>query len=254
MIILAIDPATRTGWAESTIEAARALAGGSMTVLGTGGVSSGALDLGPFPGRAARPAVAAEWTKGRPAVSEEWSRGRPARPPRISKKDGRVLDPGHPGRAPEILREGKPAVLPRLLREARPAEPAVPAEPPGARFARLRDFLERRAVAAVAARQPLAIVAEGALPNHRNEDASRCAYGLSAVLREFSVTFAVRLEEIKPYDLQRWVLGRQAKPKSTEMLDAARARLGFSGEDDNEADALWLLAWAGENLREGEGR
>jgi hypothetical protein len=36
-------------------------------------------------------------------------------------------------------------------------------------------------------------------------------------------------------------LGNAKKP---EMIAAARARLGYRGADDNEADALWLLAYA----------
>jgi hypothetical protein len=52
---------------------------------------------------------------------------------------------------------------------------------------------------------------------------------------------------VVPSALKRYATGRGNASKD-EMKAAARARLGFVGEDDNEADALWLRAMGCDGL------
>lgn len=180
MKILAIDLATRTGWASAW----------------PGGQSSGVLELKPASAIAGKAAV----------------------PPKLAKRDGRVLRPG------------RPPIL------------AVEAEPEAARFGKLLAWLY-----ASATRMDV-IVSEAPLKHHKGARAAEIALGLAGVLRAFAHWQRVRHVEIDPYDLQRFALGKKADTKQDEMLHEARRRLGYAGTDDNEADALHLLAWAREHV------
>lgn len=175
-MILAIDPASTTGWAWHDGRERR----------------SGAIDL--------RPKKA---TKGKPALAE------------IRTKKG------------------------ILKREARPAIPPTDDEPEVMRIFRFRDFLEE-----VHRERPIdLLVHEAPLDHHAGAKAAQVAWELRTTMVLFASAHNVPREEIKPFDVQRHALGRAARPKSTEMLDAARAFFGYAGSEHNEADAIVILDW-----------
>ena len=118
--------------------------------------------------------------------------------------------------------------------------PPTPAEPDEARLWKLHDALREGERAT-----PVTLmVHECALMHHASARAAQIAHELQATLKLWARANGVRRVELTPLDLQRFALGRAAKPKTDDMLNAARARLGYAGKDDNEADALWLLEWA----------
>ena len=173
-MILAIDPASTTGWAWFDGQETR----------------SGAIDL--------RPRKA---TKGKPALAE------------IRTKKG------------------------VLKREARPAIPPTDDEPEVMRIFRFRDFLND-----IHQVRPIDfLVHESPLEHHAGAKAAQVAWELRTTMVLFASEHNIPREEIKPFDLQRHALGRAARPKSNDMLDAARAFFGYAGHEHNEADAIVIL-------------
>jgi len=95
------------------------------------------------------------------------------------------------------------------------------------------------------------VVVEGAAGFQRGKSAVEASHKFRAVVellagytqRNKPFNFpAIKYTEIQPNDLKQWALGKRSGDK-IEMIEAAQ-RLGYEGEDDNEADS-WLLAkWA----------
>ena len=155
---------------------------------------------------------------------------KPGRPAKVAKRDGRILSP---------------AVDP---------VPAVEAEPDHARWGKLEALLWTLADALCPESDgDLVLVAESALVHHASQRSAQLAHEAHGVLKAWSLRAApdlcrsCRYVEVPPVDIKRLATGRGNAEKH-EMVAAARARLGFEGDDDNTADALWLLEWARRNV------
>jgi Holliday junction resolvasome RuvABC endonuclease subunit len=70
---------------------------------------------------------------------------------------------------------------------------------------------------------------------------------LGGVIRMALWNAGIRYIDIAPTKLKMYALGA-GKGSKTDMVVAARDRLGYEGTDDNEADALWLYAIAADLL------
>ena len=151
---------------------------------------------------------------------------KPGRPAKVAKRDGRILSP------------------------AVAAIPAVDAEHDDQRLVHLWAHLDELARDGCSCGTDpdccITLVHEGPLPHHASQRAAQLAFWWQAalILWAHRAGPGVRRVEVTPLDLQRFVLGRRATTGANEMLDAARDRLGYTGGDDNEADALWFLEWA----------
>ena len=91
------------------------------------------------------------------------------------------------------------------------------------------------------------VVCEGARGFMKGKDAVRVSNELRGVVKAFCHSHGLQYVEVQPQDLQRFVTGRCQVPKE-EMLGLAKERYGYTGDDDNAADALHLLAWARKHL------
>ena len=122
-----------------------------------------------------------------------------------------------------------------------PPVPAIDAEPDDERLVKLDAMLSRltRGVAA----EDLVLIHEGPLKHHAGARAAQLAFWWQACIALWCRECGVCRVEVPPIDLQRFVLGRGATNGAGELLAAARSQLGYAGNDDNAADALWLLAW-----------
>ena len=66
---------------------------------------------------------------------------------------------------------------------------------------------------------------------------------LGGVVRLLLFERAVPFVEVAPASLKKYATGKGNAPKAAVLAEAIR-RLGYGGNDDNEADALWLRAMA----------
>lgn len=123
---------------------------------------------------------------------------------------------------------------------------ARPAEPDEARLWKLHATLTTTHTM----RPVTLLVHERALQHHASARSAQIAHELQAALKLWAWQYGVRRVDLSPLDLQRFALGRAARPKSDDMLQVAKVRLGYAGTDDNEADALLLLEWARVHGRE----
>lgn len=142
--------------------------------------------------------------------------GKPGRPAVLAKKDGRVL---------------KPAVA---------EVPAVEAEPEHARCGKMFALVER--LWREAPDYPTVVV-EGAAAFQRGKAAVRVSHELRGAIKVTCWHEGMPYVEVQPMDLKRHATGRFNADK-TDMLAAARAKLGYAGDDEDVADALWVLDWA----------
>lgn len=105
------------------------------------------------------------------------------------------------------------------------------------RLATIRDF-----VAAAVLDEPVPVdlvVIEGYAYGRNN---NREILGeLGGVIRLLLWENDVRYLDVPPSTLKMYATGKGNAGK-TEVVIAARERLGYSGHDDNEADAMWLYA------------
>lgn len=94
---------------------------------------------------------------------------------------------------------------------------------------------------------------EQSLAVHRGGHAAALAHGLTAIVQEEAAARGVEVTSIAPSALKKHATGR-GNAKKPEVLSAARARWGRGEDlaDDNEADALCILAWVLEEIGEGE--
>lgn len=95
------------------------------------------------------------------------------------------------------------------------------------------------------------IVIEGAAAFQRGKAAVEASHKFRAVVeliagytqRNTSEKFPkVKYKEIQPNDLKQFALGKRSGDKP-EMIDAAQ-KLGYEGNDDNEADSYLIANWA----------
>lgn len=122
-------------------------------------------------------------------------------------------------------------------------------ESPGMRWLRfgawVREIVRLGGLAAgdvIAYEQPLSA--------HRGGAAAQVAHGLATKVQEVAADLGLELSCVGPAALKKHATGR-GNAKKPQMIDAARARWpGQAIEDDNQADALLVLAWALEDVGE----
>jgi Holliday junction resolvasome RuvABC endonuclease subunit len=121
-------------------------------------------------------------------------------------------------------------------------------ESPGMRWLRLRKWL--REVIALGGLTPTrgVIAYEQAVFHHRGASAAAVAHGMAAVAQEVAAELAIELACVTPAELKKFATGK-GNAKKDAMLAAARERWPSKAiADDNEADALWVLEWALQEL------
>lgn len=84
-------------------------------------------------------------------------------------------------------------------------------------------------------------------PNSRNWAASCVAYGLRAIALLECHRNTIDAVEVSPAEAKKAATGK-GNAKKHEVLAAARARWGDGVATEDEADALWALAFALENV------
>ncbi len=85
------------------------------------------------------------------------------------------------------------------------------------------------------------IVCEGAAGFMRGKAAIEASHKFRAVIELFCAIHVVELVMIEPNDLKFYALGKRSGEKS-EMIAAAN-RLGYEGNEDNEADSYLIGRW-----------
>jgi hypothetical protein len=147
------------------------------------------------------------------ALWREPRKGKPGRPARYAKKDGRLLAPAV-AEVPPVDDGSKDTRLLRLLR-----------------------WLE------IHSGVLSHVVFEGSDGFIRGQPAVRCANELRGVVKLWCLRMGVPYTQVEPGDLKRFATGR-TNAKKPDMIAAAKARLGYTGDDEDECDAIWLREWA----------
>lgn len=109
----------------------------------------------------------------------------------------------------------------------------------GMQFVRFRGWLERLH----ADTGGLGQVVYEEVRRHLGTDAAHLYGGFWATLTAWCQERRVPFLGVPVGAIKRYATGRGNADKPA-MLAAAQAKLGYAGTDDNEADALWLLAYA----------
>lgn len=125
--------------------------------------------------------------------------------------------------------------------------PTKRGESPGMRWLRfgawVRELVRLGGLGAgdvIAYEQPLGV--------HRGGAAAQVAHGLTTKVQEIAADLGLELACVGPAALKKHATGK-GNAKKPQMIEAARARwAGQAIEDDNQADALLVLAWALEDL------
>ena len=90
-------------------------------------------------------------------------------------------------------------------------------------------------------REPGLIVYEA--PHHRGGAATELLAGFSTRVQEFASRHGFEYQSVHSGTLKKFAVGKGNAGKA-EMIEAAKARWPDQHiEDDNQADALWILAW-----------
>lgn len=112
-------------------------------------------------------------------------------------------------------------------------------ERPGARFLKFVDRLNEL--------QPQKIFYEQ-VRRHEGTQAAHVYGGLLATMQAWSDLNGVYYHGLEVAAIKKFATGKGNANKAM-MIDAARSNLGYCGHDDNEADALWILAAAMEKIQ-----
>lgn len=64
---------------------------------------------------------------------------------------------------------------------------------------------------------------------------------LNAIIERTCAELEVEYKTFSPSEIKLFATGR-GNAKKPEMIEAARVHFGYEGDNDNEADALWILA------------
>jgi len=117
-------------------------------------------------------------------------------------------------------------------------------ESPGMRFLRFRRFLSELCALV----QPALLVYEQA--HHRGGAATELLVGMTTRVQETAAELGIEHQGVHSGTLKKWATGRGDASKA-DMVAAARERCAVDVGDDNEADALLLMAWAREQFTAG---
>jgi crossover junction endodeoxyribonuclease RuvC len=115
-------------------------------------------------------------------------------------------------------------------------------ESPGMRYLRFNRWLEEMASADP---RPDVIVFEQA--HHRGGAATEVAAGFSTRVLEFCARHGIEHASVHTATLKKFATGKGNADKEA-MLGAARERFKPNLADDNEADALWILEYASNEI------
>lgn len=115
-------------------------------------------------------------------------------------------------------------------------------ESPGMRFIRFNAWL-REMLTNLA---PDLVIYEQA--HHRGGVATELCVGLVTRVQEMCSERGINYEKLHSATLKKFAVGK-GNAKKGVMLQAAREKWGQQVQDDNEADALWLLSWAEEQYK-----
>jgi len=110
-------------------------------------------------------------------------------------------------------------------------------ESPGMRYVRFQSWLTEM-VAHIA---PALIVYEQA--HHRGGAATEVAAGFATHLQSFVARNGIEITTVHTGTIKKFATGRGNASKS-QMMEAYHDTFGKLPEDDNEADAKWILEWA----------
>jgi hypothetical protein len=86
------------------------------------------------------------------------------------------------------------------------------------------------------------VIYEKPIPFHSGQAASQLAFGFSSRVEEFCARYDIRCECVQPNVLKKFATGNGRAEKANMIRFAQALKPGV--EDDNEADALWLLEYA----------
>lgn len=87
------------------------------------------------------------------------------------------------------------------------------------------------------------------LAHHRGGAATEVLVGMTTRIQEYAARERIEHVGVHTGTLKKWATGKGNASKE-EMCHAATDRYGRVVEDDNEADALLMLAWAQEQFSE----
>jgi Holliday junction resolvasome RuvABC endonuclease subunit len=117
-------------------------------------------------------------------------------------------------------------------------------ESPGMRWLRFDAWLEQVHILATA-RHPMGVLVYE-LAHHRGGASTAVGVGFATKAQEFAARHNIELMPVHTATLKKFATG-SGKADKDAMIAAARAR-GWTPQDDNEADALWLLEYAKREL------
>ena len=108
----------------------------------------------------------------------------------------------------------------------------------------VRALIGRRAGAGdILKGERVTVVCEGAASFQRGKAAVRVSHELRGAVKVACWESDARYVEVQPGDLKRFATGSSVADKP-QMVAAARQMCGYTGDSDDEADAILLLAWA----------
>ena len=116
----------------------------------------------------------------------------------------------------------------------------------GVRLSRLRMWLETMCEEIL---KPQAIAYE--MPTVQHYAGAVAQIGAVALIDMAACDVGAELAYCYPAQLKKWATG-SGRASKDDMRLACHERYGFDPGDDHEADALLLLAWARETLKEGK--
>jgi len=87
------------------------------------------------------------------------------------------------------------------------------------------------------------------MPAGHHKNALLVAAEMIGVLKSFCEDNNIDYRSYPSTEIKRFATGKGSANKIL-MIEAAREKLGYKGDDDNEADALWLYQLANHQIKE----
>ena len=87
--------------------------------------------------------------------------------------------------------------------------------------------------------------------HNRGGAATEVSAGFATRVQEFCARHNLNHSTVHSGTLKKFATGSGHADKS-KMIEMAQSKFGYSGSDDNEADALWILEWSKVNLNGGQ--
>ena len=124
-------------------------------------------------------------------------------------------------------------------------------ESPGFRYLRFNRWLEELVLTTILNHgkkkepviQPRVDLVVYEQTHHRGGAATEVAAGFATRVQEFCARYKIEHAAVHSKTLKKFATGKGNADKSA-MIEAARQKLGYQGNSDDEADALWLWQFA----------